>query len=90
MDQILPIVGGAAGVVGLYLAYLAATKGAPAAWAAVSTWWTAGKTELATLKGDIAEAHAKIAALQTNVAGITGPVAALQTDVSALKAKVGA
>ena len=90
MEQILPIAGGAAGVVGLYLAYLAATKGAPAAWTALASWWTAGKTELATIKADVASAHAKIAALQTNVTGLVAPVAALQTDVTALKAKVGA
>lgn len=88
--NVIDIAIGAAGAVGVYLLYIAATKGVPAAKAAVTSWWTAGATDLATIKGDVAEAHAKIAALEQKIVGIIGPVAALQTDVGAIKAKVSA
>ncbi len=37
-----------------YLAYIAATKGVPAAWAKLQSWWNAAKADAAKVKGDLA------------------------------------
>jgi len=76
MNEFLPALAGAGGVVALYLLYLATTKGLPAAWSAIKGWWTAGATELANVRADIAALDAK---LQTGLA-----------DIAAVKAKVTA
>jgi len=60
------IIGGGA-VVGAYLLYIAATKGAPAAYAVVKGWWTAGKADLAALKSDVENLKATVANIKTKV-----------------------
>jgi hypothetical protein len=67
-----------------YFAYLAATKGLPAAWAFVRAKWSAGKAEVAKLKGDlvaleqgaIAEVKDRLGALEAEVAKLKGMPAA--------------
>lgn len=86
MDQFFGIAAGAAGVVGLYFLYLAATKGLPAAVAWFKTWWNKGKAELDALKADVATAQTAAAALEAKLQPM---IDAVKNDVVALKAKVG-
>jgi hypothetical protein len=75
-------IGGAA-VVGTVVAM----KGVPASWAWLSAKWNAGKVELASLKGDVANAQTAAAAIEGK---LTPRITALEAEVAALKAKLPA
>jgi hypothetical protein len=68
-----------AGVVGV--------KGIPASWAWLKARLAAGKVDLASLKGEVADAQTAVAALEGKV---SPAIAQLQADVKALQAKVPA
>lgn len=85
--DILQIGIGAGGVLGTYLGYLGCTKGLPAVAAKLKGWWTAGKTDSAEIKGDVADAQTAVAALETKFSPL---IARLRTDVDALLGKTSA
>lgn len=60
MQWVLWIAPGAAVAVAVYVAYVAVTKGIPAAWAMVSGWWNKGKQDIATLKADVKALKEKV------------------------------
>lgn len=78
-DTILTAAAGFAAAVAIYFAYLAATKGLPAAVAWAKAKWTAGAAEIATIKADIESLKLKAAALEQRLA----PPVALATPVVA-------
>jgi hypothetical protein len=65
-----------------YLVYLAATKGVPATFAKIKSWWNAGKAEITSLESkfnsDIANLKSRVVALETatGIAGATKTAAA--------------
>lgn len=84
--ELLHIALGAVLAVVVYLVFIACTHGVPYAWAKLKAWWTAGKAELVTIKGDVATAQAKVTALEQS---FSTDIATLKTDMAAVKAKVG-
>lgn len=67
MEIALSILPGIAVAVGLYVLYIAATKGAPAAWSMVSGWWNKGKNDLASAKAGLASLELRVGALEAKV-----------------------
>lgn len=59
-----------------YLVYVAATKGVPAAFAKAKAWWTKGKQDLASVRGDVTSAHQRLDKLEADVAALKGQPAA--------------
>ena len=89
------LVAGAAGVLVVYLIYLSATKGLPAAWAWLKAKWNAGKAQAIALQSDIDAAHVRITALEQQVAQMAAqllpkPAAAPSTTAAASLAAVAA
>jgi hypothetical protein len=58
---------GAGGVVAIY-----GLSKSPAALAKLKAWWGKGKADLATLRGDVAAAHAKATDVEAKVSGLAG------------------
>ena len=87
MDSILLVGAGGAGVIGLYLLYVGATKGVPAVYATVKAWWNAAKNDLASVKGDVATLQQKY---DTAIAGLRSDVDAAKAEIATLKTKVPA
>jgi len=61
------LIPGVLAAVAIYVIYIVATKGVPAAWTMVKGWWTAGKaaeaalqSRLTTLEADVKELKAKV------------------------------
>lgn len=77
---------GAVLAVVVYLVFIACTHGLPYLWTKLKSWWTAGKAELVTIKGDVAAAQAKVTTLEQSFGN---DIATLKTDMAAVKAKVG-
>lgn len=67
MEWIFYVLPGLAVAAVSYLVYVAATKGLPAAIATAKAWWSKGKQDLATVRGDVAEAHDRLAKLEARV-----------------------
>ena len=65
--DLLSILVGVALVFALYFLYLAATKGVPAAWSLLKSWWNAGKAELAKVQSDLT---ARVTTLEGDVSSI--------------------
>jgi hypothetical protein len=80
MDWLLWIAPGAGGAVGLYVLYVGATKGVPAAASLVKNWWSRGASDLASVKGDVAGLSS----------ALSSDLAKIKTDVAAIRAKMGA
>lgn len=58
--DMLGLLEGAALMVGLYLLYIGLTKGAPAVWDLLKSWWTKGETRLQKIEADIVALKAKL------------------------------
>jgi hypothetical protein len=84
--DIVSIAVGAAGVGVVYFAYLAATRGLPAALAWVKAKWNAGKAEIAALEQDIDAAHVKVDAATAKLAVLADSLTSAQRDIAQLKA----
>lgn len=76
MQWILYVLPGVAVAAAAYLVYVAATKGVPAAAAKAKAWWTKGKQDLASVRGDVASAHQRLDKLEADVAELKGKPAA--------------
>lgn len=84
--DLLSIITGAASVGLLYVVYIAATKGVPAAYARLKSWWTAGKAGVAALEQDVADMTPRVAALEVNLGSLTQSFGAIQSEFNAVKA----
>lgn len=84
--DLLSIAAGAASVGVLYIIYIAATRGAPAAYAKLKGWWNSGKAGIAALEQDVADMAPRVAALETNLGSLTTSFGQIQSEFNAVKA----
>lgn len=73
MEKIVGIAEGVAICGMLWLGTLVATKGLPAAWTKLKTWWSA---DVAAVKSGLAGAETRLTALETDVKALKTKVGA--------------
>jgi hypothetical protein len=83
LEGLLPGIVGALGMLCIGAIVMGAKKYVPVLKAKLSAWWSKGKTDLAMLKADVADAHSGLAAIESKFAGF-------EAEFDQWKAKVAA
>ncbi|WP_316172254.1 hypothetical protein [Bradyrhizobium sp. SZCCHNRI3037] len=83
--DISSILVGAVGAGLAYFLYLCASKGLPAAWALVKAKWNAGRAQIASLAGELDDAHARIDSAVESVKAVAQGLGQAQVRIASLE-----
>lgn len=76
-DFAMHLIPGVLAAVAIYVLYVAATKGAPAAWTMVKGWWTSTKNDVASLKTRVSALEAQLGMHAVTPVNIAHPPATI-------------